>query len=168
MDINIFILFFVIIFMLHNLEEIITIERWFLKTYPRVRKRMPPFAQKELTNYKDMTSAQFAIVVFIFSLFISALILIAVLTQTYYLFLGVSLFFALNIFTHPLQALYLKCYTPGVLTSLFLITPYYCLFFYHIYNTDIFDLSSIAGAIIVMIFQIPVFLISHKIGDKWG
>ena len=168
MDIYIWVLFFLIIFMLHNLEEIITIERWFQKTYPRVRKKIPLFAQKELENYTDITSAQFSVVVFVLSVFSSALILLAVITEHDYLFLGVTLFFALNIFTHPLQSLYLKCYTPGVLTSLLLIIPYYCLFFYRFYNTDLFTLNSIIGAIVVMVFLIPIFLFSHIMGEKWS
>jgi len=168
LDIYVWILSFLIIFMLHNLEEIIMIERWFQKTYPLVRERIPSFIQKELNNFKDITSAQFSIVVFVFSVFASALILIAVITQHYYLFLGVNLLFALNIFTHPFQTLFLKCYTPGVLTSILLIIPYYILFIRRFYNTDLLTFNSIPGAIIVMIFLIPAFLLSHKIGKKWG
>jgi len=164
---HVWILFFLIIFMLHNLEEIIMVEKWFQKTYPQVQKRVPSFAQEELKHFKNMTSAQFAIIVFIFSIFSFALIVIAAMTQHYFLFLGVNFLFALNIFTHPLQALYLRCYTPGVITSLLLIIPYYSLFFYHFYNTDLLTLDSILGAIVVMVFLIPIFLLSHKIGEKW-
>jgi len=153
--------------MLHNLEEIITIERWFQKTYPRINKKIPSFVKKELKNYKDITSLQFSVVIFVFSVFVSALILLSLITQHYYLFLGVSLFYALNIFTHPLQSLYLRCYTPGVLTSLILIIPYYSLFFYCYYNTNMFTISSILGAMTVMVFLVPVFLLSHKISEKW-
>ncbi len=153
--------------MLHNLEEIITVEKWIQKTYPRVRDKIPLFVQKELNNYKEITSSEFAVIVFVFSFFVSALILISVMTQHYYFLLGVNLLFALNIFTHPLQALYLRCYTPGVLTSLLLIIPYYSLFFFHFYNTDMLTLDSVVGAMIVMVFLIPVFLLSHKIGEKW-
>lgn len=168
MDIYLWSLLFLIIFMLHNLEEIITIERWFDKTYPQVRDRIPFFVQKELKNYMDITSAQFAIVVFVFSIFTSALIMIGALTQYDYLFLGVNFLFALNIFTHPLQALYLKCYTPGVITTLLLIIPYYSLFIYHFYNTDMFALDSVIGALVVMVILIPIFLLSHSIGEKWS
>ncbi|MDW0118356.1 HXXEE domain-containing protein [Sporosarcina thermotolerans] len=168
MDINVWIISFLIIFMLHNLEEIIMVEKWIKKTYPRVRDKIPSSMQKELNHYNDITSVQFAVIVFVFSIFASILILIAVVTQHYYLFLGVNLFFALNIFTHPLQALYLRCYTPGLLTSLLLIIPYYSLFFYRFYNTDMLSLNSILGAIAVMIIFIPLFLLSHKIGKKWN
>lgn len=167
MNSYVWILLFLIIFMLHNLEEIITIESWFQKTYPRISKKVPSFVQKEFNNYKNITSVQFAVVIFVFSVFITVLILISIITQHDYLFLGVILFFALNIFTHPLQSLYLKCYTPGVLTSLFLIIPYYSLFFYRFYNTDMFTINSVLGAMVVIILLIPAFLLSHKIGEKW-
>jgi len=168
LDINVWIVFFLIIFMLHNLEEIITIERWFQEAYPRIEKRIPSFVQRKLKNYKDITSVQFAIVVFVFSVFVSVFILIVVITQHYYLFLGINLFFSLNMLTHPLQALYVRYYTPGVLTSILLIIPYYILFFRRVYNTDILTIHSILSAIIVMIFLVPLFLLSHKIGRKWG
>src|SRR5690625_4652559 len=159
---------FLIIFMLHNLEEIIMIERWFQKTYPRINTRILSYIQKELKHYKNTTSIQFAVVIFVFAVFVSALLFVAAMTQHDYLFLGVNLFFGLNIFTHPLQTLYLRSYTPGVLTSLFLIIPYYSLFFYRYYSTNMFTLDSILGALIVFVFLIPVFLLSHKIGEKWS
>lgn len=168
MDIEIWILSFLIIFMLHNLEEIITVERWFQKTYLKVSKRIPLVVQRELEDYKTITSRQFSLVVFVFSIFVSGLILMAVLTQHYYLFLGVNLLFALNIFTHPLQSLYLRCYTPGVVTSLLLIIPYYSLFFYHFYNTNMLGLDMVLRGIVVMILLIPIFFLSHKIGEKWS
>lgn len=168
MEIHIWILFFLMVFMLHNLEEIMTIEKWFQKTYPLVSKKIPSFAKKELNQYKDITSKHFSVVVFVLSIFVSMLIAIAVITDQYQLFLGVNLFFALNIFTHPLQSLYLRCYTPGVMTSIFLIIPYYSLFFYHFYKSELLALESIVGAIVVMALLIPIFLLSHKIGEKWA
>ncbi|GGA80480.1 HXXEE domain-containing protein [Ornithinibacillus halotolerans] len=167
MDIQIWVLAFIMIFMLHNLEEIITVERWMKKTYPQIRSKIPSFAQSEIEKNKDITSAQFAVVVLALSVLASAFLLVAVLTEQYYLFLGIALVFAVNIFSHPLQSLFLRCYTPGVVTSIVLVIPFYSLFFYQFYNTDLFSMSNIIGAIIVIIIFIPVFLISHKLGKMW-
>lgn len=167
MDINIWVVSYLIIFMLHNLEEIITIEKWMQKIYPRISHKIPAFIQKELNNKKNITAAQFALVVFVLSVVISGLIFIGIFTEQYYFFLGVCLAFGLNIFTHPLQSLYLRCYTPGVITSILLVIPYYSLFFYHFYNTEMFSLSTIIGAIVVIACLAPIFFISHKIGSKW-
>lgn len=166
MDINIWVLSFIMIFMLHNLEEIITIEKWRQRTYPRIAHKIPSFIRKELESNK-ITAVQFAVVVFVLSVVVSGGLLYGVIAEQYFIFLGVSLFFALNIFTHPLQSLLLRCYTPGVVTSFLLIIPYYSLFFYHFYGTELFSRGSLVSAFIVMVCAIPVFLISHKIGSKW-
>ncbi|WP_232231438.1 MULTISPECIES: HXXEE domain-containing protein [unclassified Virgibacillus] len=68
------------------------------------------------------------------SLVASLLLIITVTTQYYFLFLGLNMLFALNIFTHPIQAILLRCYMPGVWTTLLLILPYNIIFFYHFYN----------------------------------
>src|SRR5690625_622600 len=73
---DILILSFIIIFMLHNLEEIITIERWFNNTYQRVSKKITSFIQKEIQSFTANTATQFSVVVFVLSIVFSVLILI--------------------------------------------------------------------------------------------
>jgi len=162
------ILSFIIIFMLHNLEEIITIERWFNNTYPRVSKKIPSFIQKEIQSFTANTATQFSVVVFVLSIVFSALILIAVLTNHFFILLGVVLLFAINIFTHPLQAIYLRCYVPGLWTTLLLIIPYNILFFYHFSKAGFLTINTFFSSFIVMFFLIIAFLLSHKIGEKWS
>ena len=166
MDINIWVLSFIMIFMLHNLEEIITIEKWRQRTYPRIAHKIPSFIRKELESNK-ITTVQFAVVVFVLSVVVSGGLIYTSVFEQYFIFLGVCLFFAANIFTHPLQSLYLRCYTPGVITSLLLVIPYYSLFFYHFYDTEMFSFGTMIGAIIVIACLAPIFILSHKIGEKW-
>ncbi|MTW85724.1 HXXEE domain-containing protein [Virgibacillus dakarensis] len=154
--------------MLHNLEEIMTIEGWFKKIYPRISRKIPSFAQKEMKKFEDITAAQFSAVVFVFSIASSILILIAAITQYYFLFFGLNLLFALNMFTHPLQALYLRCYTPGLWTALFLIIPYNIVFFNYFSKAGFLTMNTILGSLLVMLFLISVFFLSHKVGEKWG
>jgi hypothetical protein len=165
---DIYVLAFIIIFMLHNLEEILSIERWFKHIYPRIMDRVPAFAQKELKKFENITAAQFAMVVFLLSIVFAALFLIAVMTDQYFIFIGLNFLFAVNIFTHPLQALFLRSYVPGLWTALTLIIPYYILFFFHISKTEMLTLNTLLGTFVVMVLLIPVFLLSHKIGEKWS
>lgn len=90
---NVWMLIFVIIFMLHNLEEIISVEKWFQKTYPRVRNRIPSLLQQQLDQI-GMTTVRFAVVVFVMSILASILLLITVWTEQYYFFFGISFFFS--------------------------------------------------------------------------
>lgn len=71
MDMNFLILAFLIIFMLHNLEEIVAIEKWLSHTYPKKKELIPTFFQKEIEKVKDMTAVQFSVVVFVVSVFVS-------------------------------------------------------------------------------------------------
>lgn len=166
MDINLLIWSFLIIFMLHNFEEIIMIERWFHKKYPEIRERIPPFAISELEKFKTMTSVQFSIVVCILFIVAAALILVTVITQQYFLFFGLNIILALNIFTHPLQSLLLKCYVPGLWTTLLLIIPYNIIVYIQFYNQGILNLTTSINALFVIIPFIPVFIISHIIAEK--
>lgn len=47
------------------------------------------------------------------------------------------------------------------------INIYYSFFFYQYYCWDSFTVSSLIGALITIVFLVFVFLISHKIGEKW-
>ncbi|MFA1819725.1 HXXEE domain-containing protein [Virgibacillus oceani] len=168
MDINLLIWSFLIIFMLHNFEEIITMEKWFKNTYPRVMEQIPPFARKEIEPFRSITSSQFSIAVCVLFIAASILILITVTTNHYFLFLGLNIFFALNILTHPVQSLFLRKYVPGLWTTIMLIIPYNVILFSNFHNEGILDASTIVSAFLVTILFIPILLISHKIAEKWG
>lgn len=154
--------------MLHNLEEIIMVERWVKKNYPRVKDRIPSFIQKNLEEFTDITAVQFAIVVFIVSVFGSILILVAVLGDYLFLFFGLAIIFALNIFTHPLQSLFLKTYTPGVITSILLVIPYYVIFFNYFYTKNLINMKMVLGALVIFVLFIPAFILSQTLGRKLG
>lgn len=168
MDTNTLILIFLVIFMLHNLEEIIMVERWAKRNYPRVKDRIPSYFQKTIDDLKDITAVQFAIVVFIVSVFGSILILVAVLGDYLFLFFGLAIIFALNIFTHPLQSLFLKTYTPGVITSILLVIPYYVIFFNYFYTKNLINMKMVLGALVIFVLFIPAFILSQTLGRKLG
>jgi len=83
------------------------------------------------------------------------------------LFFGANLFFAVNIIIHPLQALFLRRYVPGLWTSLVLILPYNLILFKVINQEDILDTNMIILSLIVGILFVPLLLLSHKIAGLW-
>lgn len=167
MDINLLIWSYLIVFMLHNFEEIILIERWFNKTYPTIKGRIPKFLRKEVEPFSSMTAARFALVVGLLFIPVSALIFITVTTDQYFIFLGLNIVLALNIFTHPLQSFLLKSYVPGLWTTLFIIIPYNIIVFYQLYHQGILNFATNIKALAIIILFIPVFMISHKMAEKW-
>ncbi len=168
MDINLLIWSYLIVFMLHNFEEILMIERWYKKTYPRIEGMLPSFVKNELERNKSMTAAQFCFIVFLLFIPVSALIIITVLTEQYFLFLSLHFIFALNIFTHPIQSLLLRCYVPGLWSTLLVIIPYNILVFIQFHQHGLFDLTTILKTLYVIIPFIPVFILSHFVAEKWA
>ncbi|MDX8047305.1 HXXEE domain-containing protein [Gracilibacillus sp. S3-1-1] len=166
MDVNTLILTFLVIFMLHNLEEIIMVERWGKVNYPQVKDKIPFFIQKELESFIHVTAAQFALIVFIISVFSSILLLVAVIGDYMFLFLGIAMVFAINIFSHPIQSLLLRTYTPGVFTSIFLVIPYYIILINYFRVEYFVDMKMVFGALVVAAVFILVLILSHMIGEK--
>lgn len=137
------------------------------KTYPVVRERIIPFVKREIDQFETMTAARFSLVVGI--LFILASALITITTNQSILLIprvGINIIFALNIFIYPLQAFVLKCYVPGLWTTILRIISYNIIFFHELYHQKIFDLTTNLKALVVIILFIPVFIMSHKIAEK--
>jgi hypothetical protein len=167
MELNFWMWIFIVVFMIHNFEEIFTVEYWFKKIYPHTRDRLPAPILQQLENTKSMTAGQFAMAVFVLFLPVSALLIISVTTELYFLFFGANLFFALNILTHPLQAIYLKRYVPGLWTSLFVVLPYNFVLFILLTQAGGLDTRTIILSLIVTALLFPVLPFAHKAAEYW-
>jgi len=118
---------FAILFMIHDFEEIITVEHW----SPRAEKRIHAsekklhafiwrfwnvnshgFAKRDVVIFMVMSAIVFSRVQFPDSSWISGL------------FIGFLLFVLLHNVLHVAQSLILKMYTPGLYTAIILVTPY--------------------------------------------
>ena len=121
---------FPIVFMFHDFEEMLTIEKWVKQNKAFVFKKIPSPMHKYYYSSFKMTTVQFVQDVFWIFLVITSATLLAVLYSFYFPFLMfLALFFA-HVFTHIGQSVYLGKYTPGVITSIVLVLPY-CLYAYY-------------------------------------
>lgn len=167
MEMNFWIWMFLVVFMIHNFEEIFTIEYWYKKIYPRLQERLPNLVRQQLESIKTMTAGQFTMAVFVLFIPVTVLLIISVTTEQYFLFLGVNLFFALNILIHPLQALFLKRYVPGLWTAVFVILPYNLMLFPILERADVWDTRSIVCSILVVLLLLPTVPLGHKVAEYW-
>ncbi|WP_273128038.1 HXXEE domain-containing protein [Bacillus weihaiensis] len=118
---------FVVIFMLHDFEEIIAVEKWAKRTESRITDNSK-WISKKIWQFWNVNSYSFAkrdvyifltmsIITFIKIQNVESLI-ISILYLSFLLFVLIH-----NVF-HVLQTLILKTYTPGLYTAIFLVTPY--------------------------------------------
>ncbi|XQY90040.1 HXXEE domain-containing protein [Metabacillus sp. HB246100] len=118
---------FVVIFMLHDFEEIIAVEKWAKRTESRVADNSK-WISKKIWQFWNVNSYSFAkrdVYIFITMSIITFIkiqnvesLIISILYLSFLLFVLIH-----NVF-HVLQTLILKTYTPGLYTAIFLVTPY--------------------------------------------
>lgn len=168
MDLSFLIWSFLIVFMVHNFEEIIMIEKWFHTTYPDIKEKLPAFARNELEKRKQITTVQFTMAVFVLFLIVSLFIILTILQGYFFLFVGFNLFFSLNIVTHITQAIVLRCYVPGLWTTIFVILPYNLYFYYYLELHQLYYTFNFLDSVIIVLCLLPALLLAHKLAEKWS
>jgi len=126
---------FLVIFMLHDFEEIISVESWSRKTSNLVDKNGNRL-KKLIWNFWNINSHSFAkrdVVIFLVA---STIVFIKVQFiesgWTAILFMIFLCFVILHNLVHIIQTLILKTYTPGLYTAIGLVTPYTIYLFYRL------------------------------------
>jgi len=156
---------FPIIFMIHDFEEILTIEKWVKQNKEYVFKKIPSSMQKYYYSSFQMTTAQFAQDVFWTFLVITAATLIAVLFSFYFLFLMCLALFFVHVFTHIGQAVYLRKYTPGVITSILLVLPYSLYAYYRLLGESVITGGEVVWSSLSMFAAVP-FLFFYLVRER--
>ncbi|MFD1775040.1 HXXEE domain-containing protein [Paenibacillus rhizophilus] len=150
---------FPVLFMFHDFEEILTVEKWAENNRDKVLAAMPPFARKALLPSLHCGTRQFAQdVLYVYSVIVASTLL-AVLFSVYLPFLAALSLFFLHSFTHAFQALYLKRYTPGVWTAILIALPYSAYAFYRFLDGGAADWSDIGSSLIVLLVIGPPLLL---------
>ncbi|MBS4174606.1 HXXEE domain-containing protein [Bacillus sp. FJAT-49736] len=142
---------FPIIFAIHDFEEIIVVEKWITKNKQNLVQKLPQRAKSFFEKNFAMKTYQFSIVVYVEFVIISFATVIVYLNGFFgiskWLYLGLFAVLFLHSFTHIGQAILLKRYTPGVLTSIFLLIPYGLWFYYVLLQKNLISLQDIGISI---------------------
>ena len=129
-------------------------------------QRIGIFVQKQF----DLTTVQFSVSV--------AIVFIFVLSSTYlathdnfaegsliYFFIIIAVFF-LHVFTHVCQALILRTYTPGVITSVLIVLPYTLYVFFRLFREHLIDWNFALINSPFALLALPIILGIHSIARK--
>lgn len=149
---------FPITFMFHDFEEILTIEKWIQNNRETVQRKLPLFAQKLFGSSFRMNTLNFATDVFWVYVLIVVVTVSAVFFDFYLLFLATLHLFFIHVFTHVGQAIYLRMYTPGVITSIVLVLPYSIYAYYRLFSEQIITMQDIIQGFILLLILLPVGL----------
>jgi len=155
---------FLAAFMIHDFEEIIVVESWMKKNYQRIHKLAPGSLGNMIRGMSDVKSSQFAVAVFMEFIFFIPVTYVAVEHNNYILFVGVNALLLIHVFTHLGQSIYLKSYTPGVITGLIVILPYSLYLFYRMLDEELLSIKEILLYAPSGLILIPLVLLGHKLG----
>lgn len=159
-----------IAFICHDLEEIITVEKWLAGNRERVLKVLPPKAACFLEPSLSMNTAQFAAAVACIFLVISSATVLAVTTLStgaylpFYLVCVHVMF--LHVFTHVGQSILLGSYTPGVVTAVVVILPYSLYAYYRLLASGAVSWELLFSTLPFVLLIIPVLFSAHWLGER--
>ncbi|KIY23585.1 HXXEE domain-containing protein [Mesobacillus subterraneus] len=166
-DLNTLIWLFPIIFIFHDLEEIITIESSMATSKNRNPKT--PFVEMTLTMRKKLgsTAAQLAVS----ATWILLIITFTAITTAHFsdiwgflLFTAILHLFVFQASMHIIQSIMFKAYTPGIITSLILLIPYSLLTYYLLAESGHLDWPFFFTSLPISLVMIPVFLVGNLLG----
>ncbi|WP_251549200.1 HXXEE domain-containing protein [Neobacillus muris] len=163
------------IFILHDFEEIITVESWFKKNEKELFHAVPKRFHSYINRIFPRHTAGFALAVLVEYIGILIVTFLAVfgLRENWTLLgiLSVVTILFLHSFSHIGQCLFFKRYTPGVVTSIFLVIPFSVYFFHFTLSEEFIDWRMIwwsipMGVILVFVFNQAGLALGKKLETK--
>jgi len=163
---------FPIIFVFHDLEEIIMVEKWMDKNSGVIYDKLPRKIADKVIKQFSMSTAQFSVAVLVIFVFVSSSTYMASqyinhgpLGNIHLFTVMLSIFF-LHVFTHIGQSVFLRSITPGVITSIFIVFPYSILLFNSLIKNQIITWNTLYISIPFIFLIFPVLFFAHWIGKK--
>ncbi|RDW21273.1 HXXEE domain-containing protein [Oceanobacillus chungangensis] len=163
---------FPIMFILHDFEEIIMVEKWLKRNSTSLYDTLPKKIADRVIKQFSMSTVQFAVAVLVIFLFVSSSTIMANqyviqgLLGNIYIFTIITLTFFLHAFTHIGQSIVLRTITPGVFTSVIIIIPYSFVLYRSLLVNEVITWEIIFVSLPFCLLIIPAALLAHWIGKK--
>lgn len=164
---------FLIVFMLHDFEEIITVETWLTRNKTKVLHRFPSLATRYQAVFERrfaMKTAQFSFAVawiFVLLSFITLYTSESLSRGGSFLFYVAALHVLFgNVWTHVIQSVVLRGYTPGVVTAVIFALPYTLYMYSRLLAEEYITWSLIWTALPLSIALLPVVFFGLLLGRK--
>ncbi|WHY94651.1 HXXEE domain-containing protein [Neobacillus cucumis] len=168
LDIKTLIWLFPVIFIFHDLEEIITIESSMNAKKNSFQKASFVKLTLKMREKLGSTAAQLAVSATWILLIIS---FTTVMTAHFsfngggfLLYIAILNLFILQVIMHIVQSIFFKGYTPGIITALFLLIPYCLITYYNLFECGLINWHLIFASLPVSLFMIPIFLVGNLLG----
>lgn len=156
-----------VVFMLHDLEEIIFLKTWITQNKEYIKKRFPRISEKMLPRLERLSTEGFALAVAEEFVLLSMVTFGSIFIGSYYLWLSFFMAFATHLVMHLVQWLVVRRYIPVVVTSLLALA--YCIYTLDVVvEQSIFQVSEIVICTAIGIVLASFNLVfAHKLGERF-
>lgn len=166
MDLKSLVFIFPIVFMIHELEEIIFFKKW-IENEKDLLRRFPTIAKKIVPHFKNISTSSFTVGVAEEFILASIISILAVLSNNYKIWYGIYIGFSLHLIIHIIQWIIYRKYIPNIVTS-FLILPYCIYGFIKINEWQLISpLEQITWGLIGFTIIILNLILVHKLISKF-
>ena len=157
-------LLFPIIFMIHEFEEIIMIEKWMNKNRSDFDRRFPRIAQR-MNKFMDIDTRNFSIIVAEEFFIVSILTITSVLTNNIIYWYCILTAFSIHLIIHFLQFVIWKKYIPAIITTILCIA--YCIFAIEKASYILTFKELFIYAVVGIIIGAVNLLVMHRFAFNW-
>ncbi|GED31112.1 HXXEE domain-containing protein [Brevibacillus centrosporus] len=158
-----------VVFVLHDMEELIVVEEWLGKYNGVVIKKAPRWFKGMVEPSLTMSTAQFAVAVTCIFVVLASAVILTIFTweeRTFLPFFLVCLHVLfLHSFTHIGQSLLLRTYTPGVVTAVTLTLPYGLFAYSRLFTEGVITWSMVFSTLPYVVLIIPLLYGAHRLGQ---
>jgi hypothetical protein len=167
MNLDIIVSLLPIVFIFHDLEEIIMMKPWITRNKKFLLQKFPKFAPKIINQYEQLSTSAFAFMVFILFILVSAISIFTIFSKEYYLWIGLFIVFTLHLLIHVVQFIVIRKYIPVIITSfLSLIYSYYAINF--LIEIKIWNITLvIINTFIIIILTGLLFILLQKLALRF-
>ena len=153
---------FPIIFMIHEFEEIIFIRWWLGKNREPILKKYPNLGKRVLRKFELISTETFSLIVAEEFLIVSFVVILSALTTNFNLYFGLIVAYFIHLLTHLIQAIAIRKYTPGIITTF--LTGIFCVFvFFRLVNSGLlsFNLAFFYSVVLTLVVFMNLRLMHH-------
>ena len=158
----------IVVFMIHEFEEIIVLKFWLIKEKDYLQKNFPKIGTKIYSQYSTFSTAGLALAIAEEFILISLLIYLAILIPNMYIWFAVLMGLLIHFFVHIISWIIYKKFVPAAITSVLAIP--YCIYGLIVYfNNETYKIEMlIIYTIIVIIFFLINLRFMHYLGKRFS
>jgi len=159
---------FVVVFAMHDLEEIITVEGWFARHAERLKVRFPASVYAYIQRHASVRASEMAVAVYVVLLCVVGSVFAASQSMAgagMIAFVAMLNVFFIHVFSHVGMAIATRSFTPGVTTAVAFVLPYTLYAYHRLLKDSVIDWPTIWYSLPFGLLLLPIVLFAHKLGS---